>query len=197
MASKINRFYKTTRYMGVKHQAKDTFGEWREEINLKSWYGRPYNQYEFDEIYEYTPELWQVFVNKAIEQGRATNREVVQGEDYLYLSPIWKHGVRHEVKAEPVFGEADTGIQKGMFGEEKQVTIMGKGKPTQASLEAYGKLQELKRVKIKPEVAPKVGVPQEEAPKNLYWYSIAELREMCRKRRLDTGGSKDDLVRRL
>ena len=89
---RITRFYKTTRYMGVKYHANDTMGEWRKEINLQSFYGKPYNRYEFDEIHEYTPELWQSFINKATEQGRATNREVVQADNWLYLVPIWIHG---------------------------------------------------------------------------------------------------------
>ncbi len=88
------RFYKTTRYIGVKYHAKDTMGEWREEINLQSFYGKPYNRFEFDEIHEYTSELWQTFVNKAAAQGKATNREVVQADNWLYLAPIWIHGVK-------------------------------------------------------------------------------------------------------
>jgi len=90
----ITRFYKNTRYMGVNYQAKDTMGEWRREINLHAFYGRPYNRFEYDEIYEYTPTLWKEFVARATEQARATNREVYQGGDFLYLVPIWIHGVR-------------------------------------------------------------------------------------------------------
>lgn len=90
----ITRFYKDTRYMGVMYQAKDTMGEWRKEINLQSFYGRPYNRYDYDEIYEYTPELWQSFVDKALAQGKTTNREVVQADNWLYLAPIWIHGVK-------------------------------------------------------------------------------------------------------
>lgn len=44
-------------------------------------------------------------------------------------------------KAEALFGEADSGIQKSFVGDDKEVIVMGKGKPTQASLEAYGKLR--------------------------------------------------------
>lgn len=96
MATKhtITRFYKDTRYMGVKYQAKDTMGEWRREINLHSFYGKPYNRFEYDEIYEYTPTLWREFVARATVQANATNREVYQGDDFLYLVPIWIHGVR-------------------------------------------------------------------------------------------------------
>ena len=90
----ITRFYKNTRYMGVNYTAKDTMGEWRQEINLHAFYGRPYNHFEYDEIYEYTPTLWKGFVARATEQARATNREVYQGDDFLYLVPIWIHGVR-------------------------------------------------------------------------------------------------------
>lgn len=50
-------------------------------------------------------------------------------------------------KPEPLFGEIDVGIQKGMFGEEKEVRVMGKGKPAQASLTDWGKVEEMKRQK--------------------------------------------------
>ena len=88
----ITRFYKNTRYMGVNYTAKDTFGEWRREINLHSFYGKPYNRFDYDEIYEYTLILWDKFVTLATKQAKATNREVYQGDNFLYLVPIWIHG---------------------------------------------------------------------------------------------------------
>ena len=45
------------------------------------------------------------------------------------------------MKPEALFGEADSGVQRSFIGEDKAVVVMGKGKPTQASLEAYGKLR--------------------------------------------------------
>lgn len=87
----IKRFYKNVRYIGVKYQNRDTFGEWRNEINLWVFWGRPYNRFEYDAIYEHTPELWNRLVNKAAKQAVATNRELVVTDSHVYMAPIWIH----------------------------------------------------------------------------------------------------------
>lgn len=48
-------------------------------------------------------------------------------------------------KPEPIFGEIDKAIQLGLFIEDKVVTIYGKGTPVKLSLEAWGRLQDLKK----------------------------------------------------
>jgi hypothetical protein len=48
-------------------------------------------------------------------------------------------------------GEPEAGMQKGMFGEDKEVRPQGKGKVTQINLMEYGKLQERKATVKKPD----------------------------------------------
>jgi hypothetical protein len=91
MANTITRFYKGTRYIGIKNSRKDSMGEWRNELDVKAWFGRPYSRVGWDEIYEYTPELWAKYRAIADQQAIATNREVVDSGEYMYLVPIWIH----------------------------------------------------------------------------------------------------------
>ena len=92
----INRFLKNQKYIGINFHSKDTFGQWREEINIHTWHGRPYNKYAFDKIFCYSDMLYNYYKDMAIKQGLATNREVFEGPDYLGLGPIWIHGKKLE-----------------------------------------------------------------------------------------------------
>jgi len=95
MDSKITRFMRDTQYIGVNHNSRDTFGEWRREIHVVQFQGRPFGGCSaYDEVYVYTPELWNKYLVMAMKQAADTNREVVKSDHFVYLAPIWIHGVK-------------------------------------------------------------------------------------------------------
>lgn len=103
---KVRRFFKDKWYIGVNNKSRDTFGEWRDEINFKKFQGRPHGPtgvYEYDEIYDYTPDRWAHLLAKAETQAQASNgsREVAIGPDYVYLVPVWIHHKKIEESPAP------------------------------------------------------------------------------------------------
>jgi hypothetical protein len=87
----INRFSKNQKYIGINFHTKDSLSIWREEINIHTWQGKPYNKYAFDKIFIFSDTLYDYYKNMAIKQGIATNREVFEVPGYLGLGPIWIH----------------------------------------------------------------------------------------------------------
>jgi len=50
----VTRFYRDRFYVGVKESTKDCCGNWTDRREVVTFTGKPYNQFEFDAIYEFT-----------------------------------------------------------------------------------------------------------------------------------------------
>ena len=123
-------------------------------------------------------------------RGRTKNYWVVVSDSYPSKEKAFKYmqtlptieraQYQELLEEEPVKGE-----QAGMLGVPgKYVEQRRPWTPGQMEFESYSKYEEAMKQAEKPS-------------KNLYWYSIADLKKMCLNKGLNTEGSKEDLIRRL
>jgi len=94
----IKRFYKDKEYIGIDNHAKDTTGEWRNELSVHRFTGRPYSgKYAYDRIIEFSQVAWDLLIEKAEKQAIDSYRQVISSDTYIYLAPIFIHTQAREI----------------------------------------------------------------------------------------------------
>jgi len=93
----ITRFSKNVEYIGVKTDYplfKISGDQIVKSITIQRFFGRPYNWYDHENYYVYTPEIWNKLVGQIKQDAKKYGMEVVNKDEqggYAYIVPIWKH----------------------------------------------------------------------------------------------------------
>lgn len=89
----IKRFYRDRLYIGVSTQQKDSFGTWIDVATAKVFHGKPDLSFYGDEVYEYTPEIWEGLRRRiqveAVSQGREFVEVTMPRQPLLTSYTIW------------------------------------------------------------------------------------------------------------
>lgn len=87
-------FFKNKLYVGITTNQKSSItGNYIRELRAHAFRGKPYNQFEFDSIYE-SADIY-LLVKEAIElEAKANGRDVVEQSGHIYQIPRWIHTAR-------------------------------------------------------------------------------------------------------
>lgn len=97
---KPTRYYKSKLYIAVERSEKDSWGTWQQVTTATVHHGFKL-LYQYDEVYEYTPERWDAMRRRIQTEAKAKGREFEErtfeeGRPLLTSYPIWTHKPRTE-----------------------------------------------------------------------------------------------------
>ena len=83
------RFYASKTYIGVSTTNHSHYDYSSKVLSLDRFSGRPYNRFEYDEIYEYDDATWQHFIDKMAEIGKLSGMVPYQHYQGGYLKAAY------------------------------------------------------------------------------------------------------------